>query len=116
MKKKISLNGSSLVDTANRNVNGRACVGISGQNTRLLVGKKVRVNCYNGIIRKVITHIDGNNTITGKPFSIPLRNPLFVVKVDRRTKMNWGKGRIVFVPSTKPQVTLKLFSDEFEIL
>jgi hypothetical protein len=114
-KKKIS-HRQPLDHRTHSDSDGRTGLALSGQNPHLLLGKKVRVNCYNGVIKKVITHIYINDSATGNPFNLPLRNPLFVVKIDRRTKKNWGTGRIVFIPATKPQVTLKLFSDEFEIL
>lgn len=81
----------------------------------LQAGARVRVNHYEGCVRRVITHLAARDPLTGGTSRIALTNPLYDVELDYSRKGPWARrARQVYLPPGETR--LKLFRDEFEPL
>lgn len=71
-----------------------------------MVGTKIQVMHYRGIITEVITHIG----------DIPFRNALYCVELDLSKKYPYRQSLSKQVPIYPPKNTYKVFREEFIII
>jgi hypothetical protein len=76
-------------------------------------GTPVKVNCFHGVIRKVITSFSATDHFGGKNTVVPLMHPVYEIELDTSRKYSWGDKRIYLPLGTR---TVRLFADEFEPL
>lgn len=83
------------------------------QITPLSVGTTVKVNCYLGTIRRVVTSLERKDPFTSERANLRLIFPLYDVELDFSTKHPWNERR-VHIPEGKTKMLL--FSDEFVVM
>lgn len=79
----------------------------------LTEGTPVKVNCYHGVVRRVITAFSTFDPFRGRSTELSLGHPVYEIELDTTRKFSWGDRRIHLPVGTR---NVRLFADEFEIL
>jgi len=82
----------------------------------LPVGQRVKANHFLGRIIQVATYLEVmDRENPDKTHRVPLRSPLYTVKLDTRKKVSWvATARQIWIPEGASE--LKLFRDEFDVI